>query len=101
MTDKVRSHIFGRIRATAHELLWHCTHRLALLLTRFCSRLKRATRKDVPVIKDTLREGLATSVGAEISCESKGLVDREVGLDDKHGGAYDLRLLKDMTTTTG
>ena len=53
------------------------------------------------MVKDALREGLSPRVRSEVSCEAKGLVDGEVGLDNKHGSANNLGLLKDVTSTTG
>ena len=50
--------------------------------------------KDLPVVKHALWEGLAPGVGPQVGCEAKGLVDRQVGLDHKHGGAWSLCLLK-------
>ncbi|KNC26657.1 hypothetical protein FF38_01376 [Lucilia cuprina] len=52
------------------------------------------------MIEHTLREGLATSVGTQISSEAEGFVDRQVGLDDEHGCADDLGFFEDMTTTS-
>ena len=59
---------------------------------------KGASWKDLPVIKHTLGEGLASGVGPQVSCEPEGLVDGQVGLDDEHGGAGGLGLLKDVTS---
>ena len=53
------------------------------------------------MVKDALGEGLSAGVRSEVSREAKGLVDGEVRLDDEHGSAHDLRLLKDVATTTG
>jgi len=38
--------------------------------SRLGRRLKRVTRQDLPVVKDTLWECLATSVGAQVSSET-------------------------------
>ena len=70
-------------------------------LTWFWPSLKGVPRENLPVVKDALGEGLSPRVWSEVSCEAKGLVDGEVGLDDEHRSAYDLRLLKDVTSTTG
>ena len=70
-------------------------------LTWFCPSLKGTPRENLPVVKDALWEGLSPSVWSEVSREAEGLVDGEVGLDDEHGSAHDLRLLKDVATTTG
>ena len=53
------------------------------------------------MIKDTLREGLTSRVGSKVSGEAKRLVDREVGLNNKHGRPDNLGLLKHVATTTG
>ena len=47
---------------------------------------KRIPRQDLPVVKLALGEGLAASVGSQISSEAKGFIDRQVCLDHKHGG---------------
>ena len=59
---------------------------------------KRTSWKDLPVVKHALGEGLASSVGPKVSCEPEGLVDRQVGLDDEHGGAGGLCLLEHVTS---
>ena len=59
---------------------------------------KRASRKNLPVVEHALWEGLASSVGPQVSGEAEGLVDRQVGLDDEHGGAGGLRLLEHVTS---
>ena len=46
---------------------------------------KVTSRKDLPVVEPALAEGLASGAGPEVSCEPKGLVDGQVGLDNKHG----------------
>merc|ERR1712098_228033 len=61
--------------AVLHNLVW-----LAALL-------HWVSGQDLPVVEHALREGLATGVGSQISCEAKGLVDRQVGLDHEHGCA--------------
>merc|ERR1712091_519021 len=59
---------------------------------------KGASWKDLPVIENTLGEGLASGVGPQVSCEPVGLVDGQVGLDDEHGGAGGLCLLEHVTS---
>ena len=59
---------------------------------------KGASRKNLPVVEHALWEGLASSVGPQVSGEAEGLVDRQVGLDDEHGGAGRLRLLEHVTS---
>ena len=59
---------------------------------------KGASRKNLPVVEHALWEGLAPSVGPQVSGEAEGLVDRQVGLDDEHGGAGGLRLLEHVTS---
>ena len=59
---------------------------------------KRTSWKDLPVVKHTLGEGLASGVGPKVSCEPEGLVDGQVGLDDEHGGAGGLCLLEHVTS---
>lgn len=49
------------------------------------------------MIEDALREGLTASIGTQISCESKGFVDRQIGLHYEHGSACHLRLLEHVT----
>ena len=41
---------------------------------------KGASRKNLPVVEHALWEGLASSVGPQVSGEAEGLVDRQVGL---------------------
>lgn len=53
--------------------------------------------QDLPVVKNTLGEGLTTCVGPQVSGEAKGFIHRQAGLYNKHGGASHLRLVKDMT----
>ena len=59
---------------------------------------KGASRKNLPMVEHALWEGLASSVGPQVSGEAEGLVDRQVGLDDEHGGAGGLRLLEHVTS---
>ena len=59
---------------------------------------KGASRKNLPVVEHALWEGLASSVGPQVSGEAEGLVDRQVGLDDEHGGAGGLRLLEHVAS---
>ena len=54
--------------------------------------------KDLPVVKHALREGLAASVGSQVSGEAEGLVDGQVGLHHEHGGAGGLGLLEHVTS---
>src|SRR3989338_7599637 len=63
------------------------------------SFLKRIGRNFFVMIEDALSEGLATSVGAEISGEAEGLGDGEVGTDVVDGGAGALAFTHDDTTT--
>ena len=50
------------------------------------------------MIEHALGEGLASSVGPEVSCEPEGLVDGQVGLDNEHGGAGGLGLLEHVSS---
>ena len=59
---------------------------------------KGASRKNLPVVEHALWEGLASGVGPQVSCEAEGLIDRQVGLDHKHGGAGSLCLLKHVSS---
>ena len=59
---------------------------------------KGAAWKDLPVVKHALWESLASSVGPQVSCEAKGLVDGQVGLDNEHGGAGGLGLLEHVSS---
>lgn len=54
---------------------------------------------DVPMIEDTLGEGLTGGVLTEISVETEGLGDREVSLDGEHGCSDPLLLAEDLSTT--
>ena len=56
------------------------------------------SRHCLPMVKHTLREGLASGVGAEIGGETEGLVDGQVCLDMEHGGSHDLSLFKNVTS---
>lgn len=51
------------------------------------------------MVEHALREGLASGVGAQVSGEAERLVDRQVSLDDEHGGSRDLGLLEHVATT--
>src|SRR3989338_10016146 len=62
------------------------------------SFLKRIGRNFFVMIEDALSEGLATSVGAEISGEAEGLGDGEVGTDVVDGGAGAVFFTDDDTT---
>ena len=55
----------------------------------------------LPVIEDALREGLTTSVGAEISGEAEGFSDGEVGTDVVDGSTGAVFFTDDDTTTAG
>ena len=59
---------------------------------------KGASRKNLPVVEHALWEGLASCVGPQVSGEAEGFVDRQVRLDDEHGGAGRLRLLEHVTS---
>ena len=65
-------------------------------LTGVAGVVEGVTRQDLPMIEHTLGEGLATCVGPQASSEAKGLIDRQVGLHDKYGGASQLGLLEDV-----
>ena len=54
--------------------------------------------KDLPVVKHTLWEGLASSVGPQVSCEPEGLVDRQVSLHHEHGSAGSLCFLEHVSS---
>ena len=60
--------------------------------------VQRAGRKDLPMVEDALREGLATGGRSQMSDKAKGLVDGQVSLDLEHGGAWDLGLFVDVAT---
>jgi len=53
----------------------------------------------LPMIEDTLGEGLSGGVRAELSVESEGLSDGEVSLDCEHGCSRALLLGEDLSTT--
>ncbi len=53
----------------------------------------------LPVIEDTLGEGLSGGMRAKLSVESEGLGDGEVSLDSEHGGTRTLLLGEDLSTT--
>jgi len=59
------------------------------------------TWKNLPMIEDGLWESLATSSLSEIGNETKGFVDREVGLNVVQRSTRTLSFLKDVTTTSG
>merc|ERR1719411_950364 len=59
---------------------------------------KGTARKDLPVVKHTLWEGLASSVGPQVSCEPEGLVDRQVSLHHEHGSAGSLCFLEHVSS---
>lgn len=52
----------------------------------------------LPVIEDTLGEGLSGGMRAELSVESEGLGDGEVSLDGEHGRSRALLLGEDLST---
>ena len=72
--------------------------RLSYHLAGAAAVVKRIPRQDLPVVKHALGEGLAASVGSQISGEAKGFIDRQVCLDHKHVGTSHLGLLKHMAT---
>ena len=51
------------------------------------------------MVKDRLRERLATSGSAKLAVETERLVDRKVSLDGEHGRARTLLLAEHLTTT--
>lgn len=52
----------------------------------------------LPMIEDTLGEGLSGGMRAELSVESEGLGDGEVSLDGEHGRSGALLLGEDLST---
>ena len=50
------------------------------------------------MVKHALREGLAASVGSQVSSEAEGLVDGQIGLHHEHGGAGGLGLLEHVAS---
>merc|ERR1712038_335445 len=54
--------------------------------------------QDLPVVKHALREGLAASVGSQVSREAERLVDGQIGLHHEHGGAGGLGLLEHVAS---
>ena len=50
------------------------------------------------MVEHALREGLASSIGTEISGEAERFVYRQVGLHHEHGGTGHLGLLEHVTT---
>merc|ERR1719445_1908372 len=52
------------------------------------------------MVEYALREGLSSGVGAEIGGEAERLVDGQISLDVEHGGADDLGLFEDVSTTS-
>ena len=67
-------------------------------LVRLRAHLQRIRSHHVPVIKDTLREGLARCRGTELAREPKRLDDREVSLDVVQWGTGPLHLLEHMAS---
>ena len=53
----------------------------------------------LPMIEDTLGEGLSGGMRAKLSIESEGLGDGKVSLDGEHGGTRTLLLGEDLSTT--
>ena len=51
------------------------------------------------MVKDRLRERLATSGSAKLAVETERLHDRQVGLDREHGRADTLLFAEDLATT--
>ena len=66
-------------------------------LTEAAGIVKGVTGQDLPVVEHTLGEGLAARVGPRVSSEAEGLIDKKVGLHNKHSGASHLGLLKNVT----
>lgn len=62
---------------------------------------RRATRKDLPVVEDGLREGLAGGGGTEIAVEAERLHDGQVGLDGEERSTRALLLVEDVTSPAG
>jgi len=58
------------------------------------------TGKDLPVVEDALREGLATGITAEVGGEPERLVDGQVGFHDEHRCTRHLHFLEYVTTPT-
>merc|ERR1712217_483414 len=69
-------------------------------LTNLASSVQRITIHCLPMIEHALREGLATSVRAEISSETEGLHDRQVALDSVQRSTRTLLLSEHMSTST-
>merc|ERR1712217_797648 len=69
-------------------------------LTNLASSVQRITVHCLPMIEHALREGLATSVRAEISSETEGLHDRQVGLDGVQRSTGALLLSEHVSTST-
>lgn len=67
-------------------------------LVRLGALLEWISGENLPVVKHTLREGLASGVGSQVSGEAEWLVDRQVGLDNKHGGSWGLGLLEHVAS---
>lgn len=71
-------------------------------LTGFGSPVKnRTTRKNGPVVKDGLGEGLSTSVGTEIGSETERLVDGKVSLNVEQRSSGTLLLREDVSSSPG
>lgn len=60
----------------------------------------RATRKDLPVIEDGLRECLTASIRPKIGRKAKRLVDRQIRLDVEQWSSWALFFRKDMASSS-
>lgn len=70
-------------------------------LARLGGRVKnRTTRKNGPVVEYGLREGLSTSVRAEIGSETERLIDGEVSLDVEQRSTRALLLREDVASSS-
>lgn len=63
--------------------------------------LQGVAAERLPVVEDTLGEGLAARVGAQVGREAEGLEHRQVGLEGHHGRARALLLRLHDTTAAG
>jgi hypothetical protein len=62
---------------------------------------RRSTRKDLPVVKDLLWEGLSRGGLAKITVETERLHDGKVSLDGEQRSTRTLLLVEDVTSTAG
>ena len=62
---------------------------------------RRATRKNLPVIEDGLREGLAGRRLTEITVEAEGFHDGEVSLDGEERSTRTLLFIEDVSSAAG